>query len=110
MPERDFPAESFKAYEDGKHRRYELMFAVNGGAFAIAKIFADKDAAVVLRHLSVRELSVGMILFTVVMVADIFSFGLKMRNTYLPSAFGWQGKTVLVLIGALLCTGWSLVA
>jgi hypothetical protein len=28
----------FRAYEDGKHRRYELLFAVNGGAFAIAKL------------------------------------------------------------------------
>ena len=27
-------SESFKAYEDGKHRRYSLLFAVNGGAFA----------------------------------------------------------------------------
>jgi hypothetical protein len=36
MPPQDqtFP-ESFKAYEDGKHRRYSLLFAVNGGAFGL---------------------------------------------------------------------------
>jgi len=105
-----FPAEAFKAYENGKHRRYELLFAVNGGAFAIAKIFADKDPAMVLRHLSLRDLSLGMILFTIVMVTDIFLFGQKMRSSYLPGAFGLQGKIVLVAIGVLICAGWWLVA
>src|SRR5437762_1952081 len=36
--------ESFKTYEEGKHRRYTLLFAVNGGAFALAKFIADKVA------------------------------------------------------------------
>jgi hypothetical protein len=30
-------------YEEGNDRRYELLFAVNGGVFIIAKLFADKD-------------------------------------------------------------------
>jgi hypothetical protein len=30
----------FREYEDGKHRRYILLFAVNGGAFAIANLFS----------------------------------------------------------------------
>ena len=34
--------DSSKYYEDRKHRRYRLLFAVNGGAFAIAKMFAEK--------------------------------------------------------------------
>jgi hypothetical protein len=50
-----------------------------------------------------------MIVFTIVMIVDIFMFGKKMRTTYLPDAFGWQGKTVLVLIGILICAGWILV-
>jgi hypothetical protein len=29
--------EASELYENGKHRRYELLFAVNGGAFAIVK-------------------------------------------------------------------------
>ena len=102
--------ESFKSYEDGKHRRYTLLFAVNGGAFAIAKLYADKSAAAVLGGLSLQELSFGMILFTIVMVVDIYMFGEKMRTKYLPDAFGWQGKAVLVLIGILLCAGWFLVS
>jgi hypothetical protein len=51
-----------------------------------------------------------MALFTIVMSMDIFMFGQKMRTIYLPDTFGWQGKTVLVLIGALICSGWVLVA
>jgi hypothetical protein len=102
--------ESFRSYEDGKHRRYNLLFSVNGGAFAIAKMFVDQRAAAVLGHLSLFQLSVGMILITIVMVVDIFMFGEKMRTDHLPEAFGWQGKTVLILIGTLICAGWFLVA
>ena len=102
--------ESFKLYEDGKHRRYSLLFAVNGGAFAVAKILIDKSADTILGHLSLRQLSFGMILFTIVMSLDIFMFGARMRKTYLPDAFGWQGKAVLALLGILICAGWFLAA
>lgn len=102
--------ESFKAYEDGKHRRYQLLFTVNGGAFAVAKLFVGKDALYVLGSLSLRQLAIGMFLFTVVMSTDIFLFGEKMRKTYLPDAFAWQGKLVLILIGTIICVGWGLVA
>jgi purine-cytosine permease-like protein len=44
------------------------------------------------------------------MTADIFMFGEKMRTNYLPHAFGWQGKAVLILIGTIICAGWILVA
>lgn len=63
--------ESFKAYEDGKHRRYNLLFVVNGGAFAVAKFFADDKAAAVIGNLTLRQLCFGMILFTIVMITDI---------------------------------------
>jgi hypothetical protein len=109
-PEQKLVPENFKLYEEGKHRRYNLLFAVNGGAFAIAKMFSDRNAAAVLGHLSLPQLSIGMILFTIVMIVDIFMFGEKMRRAYLPEAFGWQGKTVLVLIGTLICAAWFLVA
>ena len=101
--------DGFKLYEDGKHRRYELLFAVNGGALAIAKLFADEKVAAFLGNLTINQLAIGMILFTIVMVMDIFMFGEKMRVTYLPGAFGWQGKAVLILIGLLICIGWFLV-
>ncbi len=108
--ERKVP-ESFKTYEEGKHRRYTLLFAVNGGAFALAKFMADKDPSTAsVGGLKLAYLCYGMALFTVVMSMDIFMFGQKMRRFCLPDAFGWQGKVVLVLIGALICAGWVLVA
>src|SRR5438876_199133 len=102
--------EAFKAYEDGKHRRYNLLFAVNGGAFAVAKLLYGKDAAPNLGHLSLLLLSVGMIAFTFIMGVDIFNFGSKMRCNYSLKVFGRVGKTVLVVICGLICTGWALVA
>ena len=103
--------ESFKTYEEGKHRRYTLLFAVNGGAFALAKFIADKGPATAsVGGLKLSYLCYGMALFTIVMSMDIFMFGQKMRTIYLPDTFGWRGKTVLVLIGALICSGWVLVA
>jgi hypothetical protein len=108
-------SENFKAYEEGKHRRYNLLFAVNGGAFAVAKLFNDPEflcdgkAAPILGGLSLGLLSLGMVLFTIVMALDIFAFGEKMREHYLPGAFKWQGKTVLLAISLLICMGWSLV-
>lgn len=110
MDEEKKVPESFKTYEDGKHRRYQLLFAVNGGAFTVAKLFADKSAVNVLGSLTLCQLSAGMVLFTAVMTADIFMFGEKMRTKYLSDAFGWQGKTVLILIGTIICAGWILVA
>jgi len=103
-------AESFKIYEDGKHRRYGLLFGVNGGAFAVAKLFTDPDAVSLLGNLNLSQLAIGMIIFSIVMTADIYMFGQKMRETYLPGAFGPQGKAVLILIGLLICVGWFLVA
>ena len=108
--ERKVP-ESFKTYEEGKHRRYSLLFAVNGGAFALAKVMTDKDPSnASVGGLKLAYLCYGMALFTIVMSTDIFMFGHKMRTIYLPQAFDWQGKVVLVLICGLVCAGWVLVA
>ena len=101
--------ESFRIYEDGKQRRYNLLFAVNGGAFALAKLIANKDPAP-FGDLKLSCLCYGMVAFTIVMGFDIFMFGRKMRKTYLPDAFGWVGKTVLFAISALICLGWLLAA
>jgi len=103
--------DAFKIYEDGKHRRYSLLFSVNGGAFAIAKLLVEHSqahSAIVIGSLTLSELSYGMVAFTIIMVADIFMFGEKMRTKYLPDAFGLQGKVVLLMIGLLICLGWFL--
>ncbi len=99
-------------YEDGKHRRYTLLFSVNGGAFAIAKLLvgAEGQPATVLGQLTLPELSWGMIMFTAVMVADIYAFGYKTRHSFTIDVFDWRGKLVLISIGLLICCGWFLVA
>ncbi len=104
--------DKFELYENGKHRRYSLLFSVNGGAFAVAKLLTgepDGKAGIVLGGLHLWQLSLGMIVFTAVMIWDIFEFGRKIRKAYLPDAFGIQGKIVLLSLGALLCVGWLLV-
>src|SRR4030095_9556793 len=73
--------DSFKEYEDGKHRRYSLLFAVNGGAFAIAKVLSEPKGVTVPQGLSLTNLAYGMMLFTVVMVVDIYLFGMHLRST-----------------------------
>lgn len=103
--------EALELYENGKHRRYGLLFAVNGGAFAIAKLLVSESdkPGIVLGNLTLQELAIGMAIFTVFMVCDIYVFGDNMRKTYLPKSFQWQGKAVLIVLGVLQFTGWWLV-
>jgi hypothetical protein len=115
--------EASELYENGKHRRYELLFAVNGGAFAIAKLVGEHKSG--LGKLHFAEIAVGMILFTSAMVYDIFCFGLKWHELANEIAlanqideyrlkhyeiFSRKGQVVLLVIGLLLCVGWLLVA
>jgi hypothetical protein len=74
------PKEAFELYENGKHRRYGLLFSVNGGAFAVAKLLTEGSNKAALGGLSLSQLALGMILFTVVMTGDIYAFGEKMRK------------------------------
>jgi hypothetical protein len=103
--------EAFDVYENGKHRRYSLLFSVNGGAFAIAKLLTGEPgkAGVVLGELTLFQLSIGLVAFTAVMAWDIWEFGEKMRGAYLKDAFDKKGKVVLILLATILCLGWLLV-
>jgi hypothetical protein len=102
--------EAFDLYESGKHRRYSLLFSVNGGAFAIAKLLngGPGSSGLVIGELTLTQLSIGLAAFSAVMVWDIWLFGEKMRLNYLKGAFGHQGKIVLLLIGGLIVSGWLL--
>src|SRR4051794_3119240 len=98
-------------YEDGKHRRYELLFAVNGGAFAIGKLFADNSAERFLKHLSLNQVAVSMIVFTVMMWIDIAVFGSRMRKESgdtgrWDGTFSMSGKILLGVICLLIIGGW----
>lgn len=103
--------DGLRTYIDGKMRRYGLLFSVNGGAFAIAKLMADDNTAKLLGRLSVKQLALGAIIFTIVMVVDIWLFGAMVRREFLGEmAFSKPGKIILLLLGTLLVTGWLLVA
>ena len=116
----DFDEKLFKAYEDGKHRRYNLLFAVNGGAFAVAKLLGEKGTVAV-GNLTMSRLAIGMILFTTIMSFDILTFGLKMRKQWKKSVpdlqktsisegmFALPGWIVLSAIWLLISIGWLLV-
>lgn len=108
---------AFKLYEDGKHRRYELLFAVNGGAFAVAKLVSDADEAKFLGGLSLGDVAVGLAAFTVLMIVDMMVFGQRMRiaagdggRRRDKGIFSLWGKAVLALIGLLIVVGWLRVA
>jgi len=55
------------AYIEGKMKRYNLLFAVNGGAFAIAKLFGEPNTQKILGGLSPKALAIGAIVLTAVM-------------------------------------------
>jgi hypothetical protein len=104
--------ERLNLYENGKHRRYTLLFSVNGGAFAVAKLLTGGEgkAATVLGHLTLAQLCWGMVFFTIAMMADIFFFGYKMKRDDSPiDVFGLPGQLVLLSVGLLICGGWFLV-
>ena len=114
----------FTAYESGKHRRYELLFAVNGGAFALAKLFPEfakldpnkqSEPSAFLGRLCLDDLALGMIAFTLIMSCDIVVFGLVMRNiarrpewTLWTGIFSLTGYLVLFVLCLLICTAWYL--
>ena len=110
----------FGTYESGKQRRYSLLFSVNGAAFTVAKLLVCSNPEIVLGGLSLIQLAIGMVGFTLLMSVDICFFGKHMRST-IPDAqggtrsdyvevFGAIGKAVLASIAGLLCAGWLLVA
>jgi hypothetical protein len=111
MVKDDKVMDAMSAYIDGKMRRFGLLFSVNGGALAIAKLMADAETARLLGRLAIWHLALGAIIFTIMMVIDIWMFASMMRRRFLPGlAFSTPGKIILILLGVLIVTGWTLVA
>jgi hypothetical protein len=68
--------DAYTLYEAGKKRRYDLLFAVNGGAFAIAQLLNNSPDKP-LGGLSLPDLAIGMAVFTILMVWDISKYRTK---------------------------------
>ncbi|PYS91413.1 MAG: hypothetical protein DMF64_12050 [Acidobacteria bacterium] len=99
-------------YIDGKMKRYNLLFAVNGGAFALAKLLFDPKTENILGKLTLKHLAIGAVAFTFLMWFDIWLWGENMRTGYFndKEVFQWRGKAILSLLASLLIIGWLLVA
>lgn len=99
-------------YIDGKMKRYNLLFAVNGGVFALAKLLADPKTENIFGKLSLKHLAIGAIAFTFLMWFDIWLWGENMRAGYFngKEVFQWRGKAILSLLASLLIIGWLLAA
>jgi hypothetical protein len=104
--------EGMNTYIEGKMKRYSLLFAVNGGAFAIAKVFGERDGAQLLGGLTLQHLALGAVAFTVLMGVDIFLFGLLMRRKFFGDrmVFTWAGRIILVALCVLVIAGWLIAA
>ena len=104
--------DELKTYIDGKMKRYNLLFAVNGGAFAIAKLIGEgKNVG----EVTLLYLAMGAILFTILMWWDIWCWGWLMKKEYDNRGkgermFGWVGKLILSSLTLLLTGVWILAA
>jgi hypothetical protein len=98
-------------YIEGKMRRYSLMFSVNGGAFAIAKLFAQGNTQI-LGGLSLRPLAIGAIFFTLLVWRDIYLFGDMMKREFFGGHLVFQppGIRILHALCSLVIIGWLVVA
>jgi hypothetical protein len=99
-------------YIEGKMKRYSLMFSVNGGAFLIAKLFAEQNTKQILGGLSPRALAIGAILFTLLMWRDIYLFGHMMKREFFEGKLVFQSQGILILhaLCTLVIIGWLLAA
>ena len=104
----------FRFYEEGKARRYNILFAVNTAVFGILKVVPDSKLGV-LSGRDAGQFAFGMALFTLVIGFDLWMFGIKMRKAGDPHAplneglFALPGRLVLVVFCALMAGGWLAV-
>ena len=99
-------------YIEGKMKRYSLMFSVNGGAFLIAKLFAEEKTKEVLGGLSPKALAIGAVLFTLLVWRDIYLFGDMMKREFFDGKLVFQRQGILILhaLSGLVIIGWLLAA
>ncbi len=103
--------DALKAYTDGKMERYKLLFAVNGGAFALGQFMLSTAASRLAAVLPVRYLADGAIVYTALMTVDIWLYGQMMRDRFAgDAAFSPAGRALLLLISTLLMGAWFLVS
>ena len=114
MPERSprlLNEAMFRAYEEGRDRRYRLLFAVHGGALALVGLVIQNLGAVIDAD-QIPALVAGFAAIfaaiSVLMGFDLYGFGVKMRrlegNGHL---FSFAGQLVVLAITGLLALAWA---
>lgn len=105
-------ADIYKLYEDGKKRRYDLLFAVNGGVFAIVSGVKALGAAN-LPGIALPRIAIAMAVLTGLFGYDIWKFGMRMREKATDDQlesdkgiFAKPGRIVLCGICGVLMLSW----
>jgi hypothetical protein len=99
----------YTLYENGKGRRYNLLFSVNTAAWAIFSYSVKNNAMYLSLEMFITS---AMIAFTAIMFFDIWSFGTNMGNlgkSINVKLFGMPGRWVLWLICLLIAAMWAAV-
>jgi hypothetical protein len=99
-----FSSDAYRVYQDGKARRYALLFSVNGGALAILEFATQVHSGNLF-----SAMPYGLILFTATMFIDIWAFGSAL-HAEVEQAFGPIGRFVLTMICGLIIAAWCLMA
>jgi hypothetical protein len=107
----------FGVYQDGKSRRFSLLFTVNGGAFALVGFLAGDQPRVAFGVFSLWAFVViplALVLFTRAMRDDFFVFGEAMRQVWrdaglgCPEIFSEKEQRIVRYVTALICASWGL--
>ena len=111
--------DAYNTYQDGKMKRYTLLFSINGGAYAIVTWAAEHLAAAqeIAREVSLKTIlpvvvAIAASLFTALMFVDVWLFGRMMSKVGTGDDlvyFGRHGQAVLILIVCTLLGGWAAV-
>jgi hypothetical protein len=116
VEKRDWDA--YNTCQDGKMKRYTLLFSINGGAYAIVTWTAEHVAAAqeVARAASLTTIAIVVAiaasLFTALMFVDVWVFGRMMRKVATGDGlvyFGRHGQAVLASIVFTLLGAWTAV-
>src|SRR4051812_38366310 len=106
--EDDVKLTALKTYLEGISNRVRLLFTVNGGAFAIARLIVDKSnsSPILLGSLRLWHLSLGMAIITILIGLDIWIFADIMKRKFLGDiVFHWPGKALIISMSGIIICG-----
>jgi hypothetical protein len=106
---------AYNTYQDGKMKRYYLLFSINGGAYAIVTWAAEHPKGVewaASPKTIAIVVAIAAALFTALMLVDVWLFGRMMKEAEAGTEdgivyFGGHGKAVLASIVVILLGAWA---